>query len=79
MPFLPMGHQHSVTFSSIKNQAQYIVVVVDYVTKWIEAKPLAKIREKMTEFLKEYIIFRFGVPRIVVTDNGTQFAGQKFT
>ncbi|XP_074327672.1 uncharacterized protein LOC141665582 [Apium graveolens] len=54
-------------FPKSKNQAQYIVVAVDYATKWIEARPLEKIREKeMIEFLTEYIMFRFGVPRIIV-------------
>lgn len=60
-----------------KGQAQYIVVAVDYATKWIEAKPLAKIHEKeMIEFLMEFIVFRFGVPIISVTDNRTQFIGE---
>ncbi|XP_074377708.1 uncharacterized protein LOC141719230 [Apium graveolens] len=45
----------------------------------VEARPLAKIREKeKIEFLMEYIMFRFGIPRVVVTDNGTQFVGDKF-
>lgn len=67
-------------FPKSKNQARYIVIAVDYATKWIEAKPLAKIREKeMIEFLMEVIIFRFGVPRILVTENIIQFVGEKFT
>lgn len=32
----------------------------------------------MIEFFMEYIIFRFGVPRIFVTDNGSQFVGSNF-
>lgn len=53
------------------------MVDVDYAMMWIEAKPLAKIREKkMIEFLMEFIVFRFGVPRILVTDNGTQFVAK---
>ena len=45
----------------------------------MEAKPLARIREKeMIEFFMEFIVFRFDVPRIVVTDNGTQFIGKDF-
>ncbi|XP_074324262.1 uncharacterized protein LOC141661177 [Apium graveolens] len=79
-PFYQLGIDIVGPFPKSKNQAQYIVVVVDYVTKWIEARPLAKICGKeMVEFLMEYIIFRFVVPRIVVTDNGTQFVGEKFT
>ncbi|XP_074373769.1 uncharacterized protein LOC141714106 [Apium graveolens] len=33
----------------------------------------------MVEFLMEYIIFKFAVPRILVIDNATQFVGEKFT
>lgn len=41
---------------------------------------MAKIREKeMVEFLTEFIIFQFAVPRIIITDNGTQFVGETFT
>ncbi|XP_074377476.1 uncharacterized protein LOC141718998 [Apium graveolens] len=66
-------------FPKSKKQCQYIVVAVDYATKWVEAKPLSKIREKeMIEFFMEYIVFRFGIPRILVFDNGTQFVGKQF-
>ena len=55
------------------------MVAIDYVTKWVEAKPLARIREKdMIEFLMEFIVFRFGVPQTIVTYNGTQFVGEDF-
>ncbi|XP_074347099.1 uncharacterized protein LOC141685922 [Apium graveolens] len=66
-------------FPKSRGQCQYIVVAVDYATKWVEAKPLSKIREKeMIEFFMEYVVFRFGVPRISVSDNGTQFVGAQF-
>lgn len=59
-------------FSKSKGQAQYIIMAVDYATKWIEAKPLAEIREKeMVEFFIEFSVFHFGVPKIIITDNGT--------
>ncbi|XP_074352065.1 uncharacterized protein LOC141691226 [Apium graveolens] len=45
----------------------------------MEAKPLARIRElDAIHFLMENIIFRFGVPRIIITDNGTQFTGESW-
>lgn len=63
-------------FPKSKGQMQYIVVANDYATKWVEAKPLGRIRENdVIEFFMEFIVFRFGIPRIVVTDNGTQFVG----
>ncbi|XP_074365325.1 uncharacterized protein LOC141706461 [Apium graveolens] len=72
-PFFQWGIDILGPFPKSKNQCQYIVVAVDYATKWVEAKPLSKIREKeMIEFFMEYMVFRFGVPRILVSDNGTQ-------
>lgn len=45
----------------------------------MEAKPLPRIREKdMIEFFMEFVVFIFGVPRLMVTDNGTQFARKNF-
>lgn len=59
-------------FPKARHHLQYLIVVIDYTTKWVEDKPVAQIREKeMIEFFIEFIIFRLGVPRIVITDNGT--------
>ena len=58
---------------------QYILVVVDYVTKWVEAQPLATITaRKMTEFIQKHILCRYGIPRIIVSDNGLQFMAKEF-
>lgn len=55
------------------------MVAIDYFTKWVEAKPLARIREEeMIEIVMEFIVFHFEIPRIVVTNNGTWFIGDKF-
>ncbi|WOG87731.1 hypothetical protein DCAR_0206962 [Daucus carota subsp. sativus] len=60
-------------------QKQFLIVAIDYFTKWVEAKPLARIREvEVIHFFMESIVFRFGVPRIIVTDNGSQFTGKDF-
>lgn len=54
-------------------------MAVDYATKWVEGKLVACIREKkVIELFMEFIIFKFSIPRIVVTDNGTQFVGKGF-
>ena len=51
---------------------KYTVVVVDYFTKWAEAKPLIVISsKKVQEFIWESIICRFGIPHEIVSDNGT--------
>jgi transposase InsO family protein len=57
---------------------KFIFVAIDTFTKWMEAMPVANImQETMVKFLQS-IIYRFGVPRRVLTDNGTQFKGTKF-
>lgn len=53
---------------SSKNH-KFILVATDYFTKWVEAIPLKKVTSRdMIEFVKEYIIYRFGIPQIITTD-----------
>ena len=53
---------------------KYILVCTDYVTKWVEAKALVSATENsVVNFLYEDIFTRFGVPREIVTDQGSQF------
>jgi hypothetical protein len=55
----------------------HLLIVVDKFTKWVEAKPQAKIGSKQATYFIQDIIFRFGVPNSIITDNCTQFAGEK--
>ncbi|GJS72813.1 reverse transcriptase domain-containing protein [Tanacetum coccineum] len=58
---------------------KFVNVAIDYFTKWIEAKPLLRITGKdVKKFVWENIVCRFGLPRIIVTDNGTQFVNNPF-
>ncbi|XP_021986727.1 protein NYNRIN-like [Helianthus annuus] len=58
---------------------KYVVVAIDYFTKWVEARPLAKITgEQMRRFVLDNIICRYGVPKELVSDNGVQFAVRPF-
>jgi transposase InsO family protein len=53
---------------------EYILVCIDYVTKWIEAKSLYSANgQSVVDFLFEEIFTRFGVPQEIVIDQGTQF------
>ena len=55
----------------------YILVYMDYVTKWIESKALPRAMEQaMVDFLYEDIFTHFGVPREIMTDQGTQFTSK---
>ena len=48
-----------------------LVVGIDYFTKWVEAEPLAKItQQNVKNFVWKSIVCRFGVPRVLVSDNG---------
>ncbi|XP_071739335.1 uncharacterized protein [Rutidosis leptorrhynchoides] len=59
--------------------ADYLVVVIDFFTKWVEAKPLNKITsKKVRDFIWESIVCRIGIPNEIVSDNGTQFEWNLF-
>lgn len=56
------------------NGKSYILVFTDYVTKWVEVKPMKHAREnKVAEFFYIEIFTRYGVPREIVIDQGAQF------
>jgi hypothetical protein len=58
---------------------RYVVVVVEYFSKWIEAKPLATITSATVQkFFWQNIVCRFGVPKAITVDNGTQFDAETF-
>jgi transposase InsO family protein len=65
-------------FKKAKGGFTHIFVTVDKFMRWIEVKPAASIIvAKAVEFIKE-IIYRFGVPNNIITDNGTQFTAREF-
>lgn len=60
-------------------KAKYCIMAIDYMTKWVEARPLATITEEAAKkFMLEQIILRFGIPKVCVSDDDTQFVGNKF-
>jgi hypothetical protein len=62
-------------FPLAPGQLKFLIVGVDYFSKWIEAEAVAKITtERVRKFYWKKIICRFGLPRCNVSDNGTQFA-----
>ena len=52
---------------------------MDYFTKWVEAKPLVNIRNvDVKRFIWKNIVTRFGIPYVLISDNGLQFDSKTF-
>ena len=66
-------------FPTAVRQLKFLVIGIDYFTKWVEAETLATITEKNVRgFVWRCIICRFGIPRVLVSDNGKQFDNDSF-
>ena len=58
---------------------RYILVAVDYVSKWVEAVARATNDSKaVVQFLKKNIFTCFGTPRAIISDEGTHFVSKQF-
>ncbi|GJU55152.1 reverse transcriptase domain-containing protein [Tanacetum coccineum] len=64
-------------FSSSRGN-KYILVAVDYLSKWVEAKALPTNDARVVvKFLKS-LFARFGTPRAIISDRGTHFCNDQF-
>ncbi|CAM8923442.1 unnamed protein product [Rhodiola kirilowii] len=55
----------------------YILVAVDYVSKWVEAKATrCDDAETVVDFLRTNIFYRYGVPKAIISDQGTHFCNR---
>ena len=58
---------------------RFVLVAINYFTKWAEAEPLANIRDvDVKKFVWKNMITRFGVPNSLISDNGLQFDSKVF-
>jgi transposase InsO family protein len=58
---------------------RFILVATDYFTKWTEAVPLRNMTHReVISFMQEHIIYRFGVPQTLTTDQGSSFMSHQF-
>nr|XP_016457956.1 PREDICTED: uncharacterized protein LOC107781730 [Nicotiana tabacum] len=68
MGSFPMSHSH-----------KYILVVVDYVSKWVEAIPTRTNDARVVfAFLRKNIFTHFWTPRVIISDKGTHFVDKQF-
>jgi len=56
-----------------------LLVMIDWFFKWTELVPLCSATaESLKKAFRERIIARYGVPTVVITHNGVQFASRIF-
>ncbi|GJV83709.1 reverse transcriptase domain-containing protein [Tanacetum coccineum] len=66
-------------FPEAPRKVKFLVIVIDYFIKWVEAAPLATITGKNTlNFVWINIVCHFGISGIIVSDNGKQFSENPF-
>ena len=66
-------------FTLGKKQLKSLIIAIDYFTKWVEVELVTMITEaKVISFVWKNIICRFGVPHVIISNNGKQFDNSNF-
>ncbi|GKB36391.1 reverse transcriptase domain-containing protein [Tanacetum coccineum] len=79
MAFQKMGNGHCGSLSEAPGKLKYLIVAIDYFTKWLGAKPLASITGRQVKnFAFDNIVCRFRIPATIITDNITQLINKSF-
>ena len=78
-PFSQWGLDIMGPFPIAVKQLKFLMVGIDYFTKWVEVEALATITEKnIWNFVWKNIICRYGKPRVLVSNNEKQFDNKAF-
>jgi hypothetical protein len=56
----------------------HLLVAIDKFSKWVEVRPITNLKAEQAVTFFTDIVYRFGVPNSIITDNGSQFTGRKF-
>ena len=73
-PFAQCGLDIVGPFPKTMGNKKYLLVGIDYFTKWVEAEPLANIKDVDAK----NFVTRFGVPHVLISDNSLQFDSKMF-
>ncbi|KAL0456262.1 UNVERIFIED_CONTAM: hypothetical protein Slati_0965400 [Sesamum latifolium] len=77
-PFSQWGMDIVGPFLLAPGQRKFLLIAIDYFTKRVEAEPLARITKgEVMKFIWKNIIWHFGLPRELISDNGRQFQGRR--
>ncbi|GJT41080.1 reverse transcriptase domain-containing protein [Tanacetum coccineum] len=78
-PFYKWGIDIAGPFPEGPGKVKFLIVAMDYFTKWIEAKAVATITgNQVKKFVWDNIVCRFGLPGEIISDNGKQFVDNPF-
>ncbi|GJZ29691.1 reverse transcriptase domain-containing protein [Tanacetum coccineum] len=70
-PFHKWGIDIAGPFPEGPGKVKFLIVAMDYFTKWIEAKAVATITgTQVKKFVWDNIVCRFGLPGEIISDNG---------
>ena len=62
-----------------RRQLKFLMVTIDYFTKWVKVEPLVMITERnIQNFVWKAVVCQFGISRVLVSDNGKQFDNPRF-
>jgi transposase InsO family protein len=73
-----MGGGYPGTIPQGRRRVSVPLVAINKFTKWPEATPVVNITQGAAVTFLKSIIYRFGVPSRIITDNGTQFTSRIF-
>jgi hypothetical protein len=77
-PFAVWGVDILGPFPRVVGGYRFLFVAIDKFTKWPEATPVVSITQGAAVAFLKSIIYRFGVPSHIITNNGTQFKSRLF-
>ncbi|GKE11087.1 reverse transcriptase domain-containing protein, partial [Tanacetum coccineum] len=79
MALAPWGIDIVGPFPEASGRVKFLIVAIDYFTRWVEAEPVATISsKKILQFVWRNIVCRFSIPGIIICDNRKQFTSNPF-
>ncbi|XP_074364000.1 uncharacterized protein LOC141704711 [Apium graveolens] len=70
IPFAVWGIDIMGPFPQVKGDLRYVLVAIDYMTTWAEAKAMRTINQQDCIKFMDSIVMRFGIPMVLISDNG---------